>query len=382
MATGTVEVSNGPTATQLVTAGDGPCSITNGSSTDTIFLGDTNAIRPTDPSDVIPLGPGAATSVDGKSNLFAVPGGSNQVAAYILKGGVATAGEISVNGDVIINGQSGPLDINGVGGFVLPGKLALVTKNVANVVANAGIINLIGPFDVSNYSSITFTANQVTPSSTANGAAICALWQFIWSDGSGTQIGIDTFSVLVGAACTVSVPVKGASVQLAFTNNGSVGTLTYFAGSIAMWGDYRSADEIKVVEYGILGVPTITGYTVLTPSTPQGTSTWIAALNNSTAAANTQFLLPLSLWRGVVDGWYQQTGQALAHDATIVDLTYATQGNIAAGTAYAFGILQNLPLAIQAAPVDITYNSPITQAAFLFETGASVGSTFLMLTGD
>lgn len=385
MATGTVEVSNGPTATQLVTAGDGPCSITNGSSTDTIFLGDTNAIRPTDPSDVIPLGPGAAISVDGKSNLFAVPGGSSQIAAYILKGGVATAGEISVNGDVIINGQSGPLDINGVGGFVLPGQLALIDNNPGAVNAGPGAtFKVAGPLDVSTYGSVILSTNSPANSSVAAGAAICALWQLVWTDAAGNVIATDSVSVIMSAGFSIQMPIKGSNVTLNLVNVGSVGTITYTnPRTISLWGDYRTVQKPEVITSGNSGLSTITGW-ILQPMGPpaQTITSWIASFQNSSAVANTQYLMPLPLWYGSVSGWYQQTGQPLAHDPTIVDLTYATQNSINPGTAYTQGIIQNLPNSVQAAPVPIQYNSPPTQLAILFETGAAVGSTFFYLTGN
>lgn len=411
-----------PFSTKLVTAqptllygaqgsNTAPVQVRNTDSANQVWVGDVSNVS-TDGSNSIPLDPGDSVSFDGSISIYAVTAAGIQVIVALIPGGMSFApgqvdisgpvtaeisGPVTVEGNVGITGtpnvniqsQSASLDvsaatvdINGVGGFVLPGQLALLEKNVANVVANAGITTTLGPFSVSNYSSVMFSANQVTPSSTAAGAAVCAIWQLLWSDGAGTLVGIDTFSVIVGAACTINVPVKGASVQLALTNNGTVGTLTYFAGSVVLWGDYRQPQKNQVVEYNAGGVaPTITGFTVLVPTSPVGISSWIASLNESTAAASTQFLLPLSLWAGSVIGWYQQTGQALAHDATIVDLTYATQGNINPGTGYNFGILQNLPNTVQTAPVNISVNAPPTQLAFLFETGASVGSTFLYLTG-
>lgn len=387
-----------PFSTKLVTAqptllygaqgsSPAPIQVRNTDSVNQVWVGDVSNIT-TDGSNSIPLDPGDSVSFDGSVSIYAVTSPNIQVIVALVPGGVSFApGNVDITGPVTI---TGPVDIVGDGGFILSGKLALTSKNAANIVANAGTATLLGPFDVSNYSSLMFNANGATPSSTAAGAAICAIWQFIWSDGNGTQIGVDSFSALVGAACTVNVPVKGASVELSLINIGTVGSLTYFASSVVLWGDYRSVSDLQIIEYGINGAPaTVTGWTVLTPSPPVtavppvtvGITPWIASLNDSTAPASTQFLLPLALWKGNVSGWYQQTGQALAHDATIVDLTYATQGNVNAGTAYMFGILGNLPNTVQTSPVDISYNSPPTQLAFLFETGVSVGSTFLTLTG-
>ena len=77
------------TATQIITAGEGSTLVTNLDLANTIYLGDTDTIKATDPSGVVPLGPNGSVVVDGQSDLFAVNNNTTPITIAKLKGGVA-----------------------------------------------------------------------------------------------------------------------------------------------------------------------------------------------------------------------------------------------------------------------------------------------------
>jgi hypothetical protein len=192
----------------------------------------------------------------------------------------------------------------------------------------------------------------------------------------------------------VQIPVKGSSLTINLINIGSTGNITGAIGNVLMWGDYRDLDDIKVMNFNIGATsPVVNGTVVLTqgggpPASgisgeALGIPGWICSFEsnqNPNTTPSETFLIPLPVWRGPVSGSYGQDTDALAADATIIDLTFATQGNVVAGTPYEFGLIANLPSAIGSS-VDVNYNSPPTQLAFVFKTGATLGNTTVFLTG-
>lgn len=406
-----------PLSTRLVTPNSGllygtpggattPIQVRNMDSVKVVWVANVSNVA-TDGSNGIPLDPGDSVTFDGSTSIYAVsPSGPAVVA--LVPGGVSFApGSIDITGpvtatisgpvtiagtpDVTIAGQLASLDVSaavvdviGQGGFVLPGQLALLLKNALTVNVAALGSTIVGTFTVSNYSSIVINSNSPANSSTAAGAAVCVQWQFVWMDNAGNILATESFSCFMGSVVSVQMPVRGSQVQITLLNNGSSGTISYLANAIKIEGDYRQINKPVVMFYGSSASPVVSGFNVLPVTQPVSTiAAWIAALQSNAFAilANTSYLVPMPLWYGNVSGWYQQVTQALAQDATIIDVTFGTQGSIVTGTGYANGIMQNLPSAIQGSPVNITYNSPLSQLAFTFKTGAAVGDTFLMLTG-
>lgn len=78
--TDTITVSSsGSAATQIVAAGD-PASLVSNPGPNTVYLGDTDAIRVTDASGIVPLAPNGFINTDGSSDLYAtIAQGQTQV---------------------------------------------------------------------------------------------------------------------------------------------------------------------------------------------------------------------------------------------------------------------------------------------------------------
>lgn len=132
--TSVIYVTNqGATATQIVQAGQGAIFCQNGDSTNTVYIGDTNAITPGDLSQSIPLGPGGTITFDGSTDKYAItkPG--------IVVGLAAISGATSYFQPATLNGlggikafvqntvPSGSIPVNSI--WFEPGAGALFTWN-------------------------------------------------------------------------------------------------------------------------------------------------------------------------------------------------------------------------------------------------------------
>lgn len=381
--------------------------IYNRDSANPVFWGiDQNACTSADASI---LDPGAGIAADGSHEIWLVAlvdavaidyiDGATVRSPTILNANVVGSVNISGTPNVNILGQSTSLDVSaatvnvdGVAGAFPPGKLASIFQNTLGSVsatANSSTALTGSPFDVSNYLSIILRMSQASNNSTATGAAICSMWLVQWLDASGNTISRDVFSHLLGTDYAVQVPVKGSKVNISLVNVGTTGTITVAANNAVVWGDYRQLEKPIVLNYVANVLPVVTGWTVLAPSAPsggvagsQGVMQWIASFQSSGLVVSTQYMLPLTPWEGLVNGWWTQSTNALAHDLTIVDLTFATQGNVGAGTAYQFGMIMNVSGAVSTNPSNpVSFYTPPTQLALLFETSTAIGATLLFLTG-
>lgn len=80
---------NTAVATQVVFAGSGPVLITNTDLTGTIWLSENSAAKPSDTTDVVPLGPNASVSLDGKTDFYASTNNATPIVVASIAGGFA-----------------------------------------------------------------------------------------------------------------------------------------------------------------------------------------------------------------------------------------------------------------------------------------------------
>lgn len=119
MATDTITVNpNTTVAVQVVAAGDGPTLVINTSLTLTVYLGDTDGIRATDASGIMPLGPNGSVTVNGQNDLFVVNGNSTPVTIATLTGGTSTfLGLTEGMGNLAIPSVQSPNFVTNVSGW-------------------------------------------------------------------------------------------------------------------------------------------------------------------------------------------------------------------------------------------------------------------------
>jgi hypothetical protein len=416
---------NGPTYSGTPNAG--PVTFYNQDPTNTIDIG-TNSTITVNGDNAIPLPPGASVTLPGTVTRYAVAppgtaplsvipdgasfssstnitttgsvtvtggtvavsgvGGTVAVAGTVAIAGTPTVDVATVSGNVNIGTVAGSVDVVGQGGFINPGQIANAFRNGTTINVTAGSSNVIsGTISVANFASIIFTQNSIVNSSVAAGAAVCALWEFLWLDVNGSVIGTDAVSCLIGSTATWEIPCRGASFQLSLNNVGTVGTLTINVGQVLVDGSYRVIPNIRVVGSALNLVPTITGSTVVVQGAPVNNPSfaninqWIASIVFNYAAANASVVFPFPQWAGQVTGYYQVNTTALVKNAIIVDLSYALQNNVVAGAAYPYGIIYSIPGAIDANPVPFTLNLPPTQCALILDVAAAGGSFDLSLIG-
>jgi hypothetical protein len=397
--------------------------IFNTSETVTLWIGNNPALT-SGYQNAVPIAPLGYLVVTAEgSPIYGVVATNVQINVAVIPGGIAfftpqlnatITGPVTIAGTVnaeivgtptvdISSGNvdatiTGPVDISsgtvtftnsvintvGAGGYTTGGQIGnLVTSATANISPSNTVIVASG-VNVETYTSVTLTAESISNSSVAAGAAVCAIIRVNWLNVNNVAIATDFVSVLCsgGSECTWEIPVKGAAFSVSVSNIGTTGTISLAAGSVYIDGSYRVIPNIRVVGTSILTQPTLTGCVVVAQGFPTtDISQWIASIAYSWSGTNTNVVFILPQWSGEVTGFYQVITTALAKNATIVDLSYAVQGQVLSGSGYAFGLVQNIPSAIDTNPVQTSFNLPPTQCALILATPAAAGEFFLSLVG-
>lgn len=396
-----VVVTSSSPATQLF-GGQGsataPIQIVNLDPTNTLYVGTDSNISIGQPG-CFPLSPLSSMAFDGSKSTYGitqagqsitagvVPGGGNYSSGSVVITGPVTAtisGPVDavITGTTDVNVQNANIDVLGVGGFITPGQVGSIYNNAAAVTVPANTVSSIQQFNVTTFASVVLSTASMTNSSTAAGAGVCAIIQLVWSDNNNIILASDTLSCLIQGSATWEVPVKGSLLTLVLQNAGTVGTITFSATNLNIDGSFRTIPNIRVVNSAILNTPILTGCTVQTQMKPvYGISSWIANISFSYTVAVTNLVFPLALWSGEAAGFYDITTAALVRNMTIVDLTYAVQGQIVSGGSYSFGTILSIPAAIDTSVVPFSLNLPPTQCAVIADVSAGPGAISMSLIG-
>jgi hypothetical protein len=431
MAASSQQIPLGVTATGPAYSGypnADPVTFYNQDTANTVYLATVNTIT-VGAGNSIPLPPGASVTLPGTVTRYAVaqagtaplviiPGGASfssstditTTGSVTVTGGTVAVsgvgGTVAVNGTVAISGTptvdigtvsgsidigsvAGNVDVVGQGGFINPGQVGALFTSATTVIGPNGFTNLTpGGINVVNYASIILSVGQIPNSSVAAGAAVCAIVVINWFDPvTFAAIATDQVSILCSTGVSQAVwelPCRGGAFNLTVKNIGSVGNLTVSnSPSILVFGSYRVIPNIRVVESNLSAAGLVlTGCSVTVQGLPvYQIAEWVASIAFTWAGAVTNQVIPLPQWVGEVTGYYQDTTTALARNATIVDLTYALQGNVVSGSGYTSGIVLNIPGAIDTNPVPFSINLPPTQCALIIDTPAAVGSFVMSLVG-
>jgi hypothetical protein len=400
----TVTVTSRSPATPLF-GGQGssatPIQVVNLDPDNTLYVGNTSNLAVGQPG-VFPLEPLGSMSFDGSVTVYAITAAGLTVLAGVVPGGSNySAGSLSISGpvtatisgpvDAVITGTTdvsvtnANIDVFGVGGFIAPGQVGNVFNSVASAVPPATTVQIANFLNVSTFASIVLSARNLSNSSVAAGAAVCAILTVQWLDSASNVVAVDVVSILLSPGnwqATWEMPVKGAAMALSVGQVGTVGTITIPAGNIYVDGAYRVVPNTRALQCLGGTAPTLTGCTVMLQGAPvYSIIGWVASIAYSWAGAIVNTVFPLPQWVGAVTGFYQDITTALARNATIVDLTYAVQGGVVSGSGYTGGIIVNIPGAIDTNPVPLTINLPPTQCALIIDSPAAAGEFFLSLVG-
>jgi hypothetical protein len=323
---------------------------------------------------------GGSLTVAGEVNIGNTPAvtiDSGSVTAII--DGTPTI-ELAAGSEIEINNAS--LDIVGAGGFILSGNTASIFANAETVsVAPGANVEIVSNANVTTFNSLNCGFFNFANSSTSGNAAICVVVLFEWLSSGGIFIGEDVVSFIIGSSTEYWIPCKGAAVNISITNFGSVGTISTAEDNIIIDGNARSIDHLIVTGYAP-SATTFTGFTLKQPTQPASLANgWVSNVQITDLTAGDLFVIPLVPYNGEVSGFYQVVTDALDNDAVVIDLSIATVEDIIPGTGNN-GLILNLPSAIQASPVDVSFFAPPTQLALVIKPSSASGTVFLSLTGQ
>jgi hypothetical protein len=322
--------------------------IVNLDTVNTVYIGNTSNLIIGQPG-VFPLGPLASTSFDGTQPVYGktlgptisvglIPGGSNYSPGSLAIAGnvnatvsgnvnIANTPTVNLSGGTTID-VAGNVDVIGAGGYISPGQLGTLFSASGNTVA-AGITSSIsgGAVNVSTYASIVLSNLSVSNNSVAAGAAVCAIFNLIWSDISNNVIATDVVSVIAGSVVIWEIPIKGAQLNVQLQNCGTVGTLTI--STVLCEGSYRVIPNTRTANNNnaVGTAPVVTGCTLINQAKPDGfVNSWVCSVTEAFPAVVATFVTIMSPWAGEAAGWFWITPTTLSAPWTIVDLTYMVQG--------------------------------------------------------
>jgi hypothetical protein len=359
-------ISESPAAVYQAPAYDQPNRTVTVANTDTVnpvYYSDGPGTIDAQSAFIPPLG---SEEFDGQDDIWMSTLNSNINVNIQLKigsrsfygGAVSIQGNVTatVDGDVTITGQTLALDVSGatvtiepVNGFILPGENNTLTQDLnTHVVPDQGTFGY--PLvNVQDYTSIDLTIGAISSAQAVNNAAITYQLSLEWFDDSAglNLVYSETVFGYVAKAnnaaplpMTGSCPVHGQYLRIACTNPGTVSNVSF--NDLTVTGSFRAVPHSKWFSYASASNVAINGVTLtdlLYPGQVAGEGGLAGAFpylnlgsipGTNPGAGLHAYLLPL--FAGPVFINYQVSGAGLGNAATLVDLSYVTSGNLAAGT--------------------------------------------------
>lgn len=312
-------------ATQLVEAGQGSVLLYNQDPTNSVLLGDDNAVLANDQSGVAPLGPKSSIVFDGSKDVFATvaPGATANVASY------PSALQFTQATIITPLAQIGSLT-GSPAGTVVPG-----TPFVA--------MSLV---DVSGYASYDLNAYAFSQSPGSVNANVVMQIQLQWFDDlvSGISVFEEDWWVWVGrAAPTVNTlagcgPMHGRYMTV---NVFPVITAT-FNLTLQYINIFGSNRTVPYSDWRQNGAQVNPQSNTITEQAGGGDSfdNILASISNETLTASQLVFIPCGLYSGPVYYRFQCNTAAPLHDPTIVNMAGQVSGGLGAGTG-TVGVLVN-----------------------------------------
>jgi len=351
-------------------AGQGNILVYNSDANNTVYLTEKPSGNSAALEEASPLAPLSSIVVDGTKDIYgytASPGLTAIVlrfpsASGFTPGSLNVTGNVNatVSGNVNIAGQSIPIDVSAATvtinpslGYIPPGITQnIFTDNTTHTVS-AGAALAYGIIDVSKYSSVDLTISANSNSQSTAGAAICGIVMMRWFDDvSGTNLVYEEevgfwLSNAAGNQMPIrgSVPMHGHYMEILVFNPGSAATMNLT--QVVVTGSYRTPVYSSWRQSTPLAAQiTINGVTVTNMNYPaiSGQAAYtgnLGTINNTTPGVGLR-AYPIGFFSGPTWVFFSVTTATLVNVGTIVDMTFVTSGNLAAGTSQA-GSIMNLP---------------------------------------
>lgn len=197
---------NEAVATQIVWANSGPQLITNNSSSN-IFIGNNNAIKFTDQSDVATIGPLGSIAVDGTNNFYAITDSTSPVIVTTIAGGLSISSVVQLTTNNVINGAgviiapsgdaTGATDLNQIQSVLNLGIAAMLENGTYYV--NSTIEIPVGGVLVGTGRGQVDANNQTVILATTTMPAVVASKGWIEGTNTTTQGGINVRNLCINA---------------------------------------------------------------------------------------------------------------------------------------------------------------------------------------
>lgn len=354
----TVNVTAQPT---LLYGGKGssptPMQVVNLDATHTVWIGNASNII-AGGTNAIPLGAGASAGFDGSVSVYGVTAGA-AVSVAVTPGGVSyspgsvaiTSGSLTatINGPVQVQPSPGfPLDVSAAvvniipsAGFILPGQTVNLYSNTATTNITPGAtVTFASLIDVSKAQSCDIKLNAFSPSQATVGAALTSSLQLKWFDdaaGNNLVYVEDVVfylgnSALNAQALIGSAPIHGRYLTATVSNPSTIASgVNTTVNNLTITGSYRT----PVYSSWRQAVPAVTCTSVTVANlTTQGVPIFtgnLGSINNQTPGTGLRvYLLPL--YAGPVSYYWNVNTAALVNSGTLIDMSFVTSGNLAAGT--------------------------------------------------
>jgi hypothetical protein len=267
----------------------------------------------------------------------------------------------------------------GVGGFILPGEVTSLLN--VEVSIDAGFNEVETITGLSAYSSLDISFNALENSSTATGAAFCLVVELQWLDPNGIFLSLDVVNIWCQGSTApfpsaFSAPCKGVSCVIQMFNQGTVGTIGAGTGGLVVTGSFRNISGLTFASDLTSLAPVTLGGVDFQGAGPDGgalSSGWLGTVSKSLAESSAVMAFLLNQYSGLAYGQFSITAD-LAKEATIVDLSQATVGNLVTGTGQA-GVVQafsnTIPLSLTPFPVVM----PASACALVVQASTTAAST-------
>jgi len=348
-------------ATQLVESGQGTVLIYNTDPSNTVQLGDNNAIQAIDGDGIAPLPPLSSLAFDGTSDVFATIGAglSAKVAAY--------PSAIQFNSQTLIT----PL-----------AQLGTFTGAPAALnIAPGAVFTALNLADVSRFASYDLNAYAFAQSAGGVGAGLVCEIQIQWFDDmtSGIAVFEEDWWIWVGRALpTAGIntmcgcgPMHGRYMSVNVIP-AAPGTTNITLQYMNIFGSNRTVPYSDWRQNGNAVDPESNNITLLATA---GTSfdNVLAQVSNVVLGASQLVFVPCGLYSGPVYYRFQVNTAAALHDPTLVNMENHVSGDLVAGTGIS-GVLVNATA--DTLEHEGTLLLPRSPAAFIIQGAAAGTSSF------
>lgn len=416
-------LKNTNASTRIINAGDGPTTVVNLDSVNTVYLSYNNPVAIGDPEHTLPLSPSTAASFSGEQDVYATTDvgktanlGFGTDLQSLVPGSISILGNVNatVSGSVSITGtpsvtisgtptvtinnasiaitSAAPLDVsaatvnvNGVGGIFPPGSQAQLATTSNQTISSLAPYNT-AVINVQNYLSYHIVVSSYCGSQGTAAAPLVGQIILTWyADAAGTiPIYSERWYGWLGNGSGAIAPIYGSGPMAGPYMKVTIGNLSatnYTLSSLTLWGSGRTYNSPRwrqnppsAMTTGLSTIQSMPG--------SYGDDNILFSLNNLNIGASQSLWQPLPLVTGRMFVLFQ-TSATLANNFALGQaggLNPLTSGNIVFGTA-ANGVLFN-PASVASTGYTTEFVTPRAPCYVTLHTSTTAPNVTLQCVGQ